>query len=506
MWLLALLACGTPPETVETAHPTLTPGRTLVDFGQVFAHTTATQWLKLENTGDAPLTLGAPTFLGGSAYFGASDIAGTVVPPGESRGVELTFDAPDESLPLSTVLSIPSDDPDGDVWIDVTGTPLPSSIYVSPTMHAFGDVGVGCDPSRTSTVRNTGATPITITSLAVGGAFVATADPALPWTLQPDQTSAFEVTFTPTEVGPFEATVDVVSDHGTVAQQYLSGAGADRASYTETFTVDGGAVDVIIPVQMPVDGGGAFATDTEPFVENFPDFLDRLDKLGVEYQIAVIVPQDGCSAANKPFLDWKMDRDTQMDIVEDSLNDPGWQHGLMVAMEAVSDLNTGPSGCNEGLLRDEARLAILGYTYVGENHPDAGWMMPVNKVLDAKDDEDDVTFYGIVEDLVGARGSFCGAGSHSFWSDAVDYTGGEWYRICDEVEEGFAGIADLLAGAQTVFPLAHPADASTISVTIDGTATTEWSYRTRDNSVELTGAAVGKEVVIAYDGELACPE
>lgn len=237
-------------------------------------------------------------------------------------------------------------------------------------------------------------------------------------------------------------------------------------------------------------------TDVETFEDGFPAFLDTLDALKVDYQIAVVMDNNGCVFGDDPFLSASMDRDTQLEIFAQQIDGHELAHGLVVAMEATKEDNSATGGCNEGLVREHARLAVMGYTFVGENHPDLGWSATIAPIIARKTDPDDVKIHGIVEDLRNG----CGWGSHSYWSEAVDTTGGVWYSICEDVPASLQKIAPLLAEANQDYVLANIPIPETITVTLNGTPLYDWDYNTTDNFVHLedTPDSTG-ELVIAYD-------
>lgn len=143
-------------------------------------------------------------------------------------------------------------------------------------------------------------------------------------------------------------------------------------------------MDVVIPIQAASTSSGTMQTDITPFRDGFPDFLDRLNDLEVNYQIAVVQESDGCVYGTRPFLSSAMSQDEQLSILDDQLDGSSIAHGLVVAMEATKTGPSAPGGCDEGLVRDTARLAVFGYTYVGENHPDYGWKATVDPIVKRK--------------------------------------------------------------------------------------------------------------------------
>jgi hypothetical protein len=513
MLLGLALGCGpVDTEVDDSVGPQLEAGRDLVDFGSVYANTTAVQWLKLKNTGDAALELGTASFLGGGEYFLVDDLNGTVLIPGDEKGLRIRFNAPDEKTPFHTVVAIPSNDPDGDLWVDIDATPLPNAIQMDPPILDFGENALSCTATQSGTVKNTGETPVSIGSLVADGpgfrVDVRTdTNGDLPWELQPGESKTFDVSFTPSDMGLYDGSVSMVDPSGvTLVEEYMIGQGSDHVHYTDQFTVDGGALDIMIPVQLPT-GTFPLATDPQPLIDAFPDFLSALDARGIEYQIAVLASDDGCIANGTPFMDWTMKREDQMDMLDDMLDvapGVGITHGLNLVDYAVKSTNTQPGGCNEFLFRDDAKLAIIGYTYVGYNHPRSGWLETVNQVQKIKEHPEDVTYYGVLEDIRAVRGASCGYGSGSLWMEAIDYTGGIWSRICDDPYSGFMDIAAAVGGAQTDFVLTHTPDPTTITVTIGGAAYTNFTYDAPTNSVVLGDTTYGKEILVNYDAAASC--
>ncbi|MCB0359111.1 MAG: choice-of-anchor D domain-containing protein, partial [Bdellovibrionales bacterium] len=88
-------------------------------------------------------------------------------------------------------------------------------LAVLPSSHNFGPVGVGLmGAPLTVELRNDSSGPIVVSSATISGTGAAafTATSALPVTLSPSQSAYVGVDFAPTAVGPYSASLDIVSD------------------------------------------------------------------------------------------------------------------------------------------------------------------------------------------------------------------------------------------------------------------------------------------------------
>ena len=106
------------------------------------------------------------------------------------------------------------------------------SIGVSPSTLSFGSLTVGTSSTSQSVIiSNQGASPLTLTGLTAGTAFVITSKPSLPLTLSPTQTASIGVTFRPTASGNFTGTLSITSDATTgTSSVSLSGTGTGTSA------------------------------------------------------------------------------------------------------------------------------------------------------------------------------------------------------------------------------------------------------------------------------------
>jgi hypothetical protein len=373
----------------------------------------------------------------------------------------------------------------------------PSSIVIDPQTaecpvdESFSLVNVGEDTAQITAITLSDETAFALDTLAdVNG--------PLPWTLASGESVDLSVSLVATSPGVVTAdlSVEVAEIAGTAASAVVSGELLETPTVTDEFEVDGGMIDIVIPLQVSGTGSGYY-TDPQPLIDAFPDTLDALDEAGVEYHVMVVTQSDGCATSEVPWFDQTWDREDQMALFEEQATVYGNAHGLVTSAEATLAENSAEGGCNEGLMREKAPLAVISYTYVGYNHPDMGWSV-VAAALQTRADE--VKIHGIVEDLYNG----CGMGSHSFWSDAIDLTGGVWNSICDPTDEGMRNIEPALIVAQRIYALSDTPVEDTVAVTVNGNGVT-FEYDATDNSVELADEPeLGDDVVITYDPVQTC--
>lgn len=112
-------------------------------------------------------------------------------------------------------------------------------IEVSPTEHDFGDVELGSTSTAISTITNLGYVPCVIYAvrLQAGGSsdFSITSAPPSGTILQYNESADVEIAFTPSALGYFSATLDVVWTNGGSGTEYvnLGGVGFEAGTSPE---------------------------------------------------------------------------------------------------------------------------------------------------------------------------------------------------------------------------------------------------------------------------------
>jgi hypothetical protein len=194
-----------------------------LDFGSASLGTkSAAEAITLTNTGQAPLTLATLT-LGGTAG-GDFALAGTcangaTVAPGGTCTMQLTF-APTAVGTRSGTLTVTSNAANGNPVVALSGSGVQYAISVNPAALSMqSPIGVMSTMAQ-AVITDSGASPITLTSIAITGPFSmqqgSNSCGAGPMDLTPGQSCSVYVAFQPAAAGA--ATGELVISSASLAE------------------------------------------------------------------------------------------------------------------------------------------------------------------------------------------------------------------------------------------------------------------------------------------------
>jgi len=226
----------------------LTPAA--VAFGNVRAGRTASQEVTLTNSGSVALTVSNLSFSGDdAALFTRGSVALPLsLAPGASQTVSVTF-SPTRVGNATAALTVMSDDPTkANIVVPMTGRGVSPSVALMPGSLEFGGQLVGkASAERTAELKNTGTSPLTVTTVAFAGpnaaSFSLANTPATPFTLAPGESRSLQVKLTAGAIADQEAVLNVVSDDATApqAQVRLGGVGLSTVLAVSPTHLDFGA-------------------------------------------------------------------------------------------------------------------------------------------------------------------------------------------------------------------------------------------------------------------------
>ena len=118
-----------------------------------------------------------------------------------------------------------------------SGSPV---FALNPLSHNFGEVNVGSTSATANfTLSNTGTAAGTVSSIAIAGAQAAEFSilnlPALPLTIDPNQSVSIQVVFNPTQAGMRNAVLQIATNNENLSAE-LSGTGKTVVAYNLPFT------------------------------------------------------------------------------------------------------------------------------------------------------------------------------------------------------------------------------------------------------------------------------
>lgn len=216
--IVALNGTGTatPQPAVSVSVNTLSFGATSV--GQK----SAAQAVTLTNSGVAPLTLASLTLAGSSVgdFALAGDCtSGATVAAGGTCTMQLSF-VPTAVGTRSATLTVASNAANGSPVITLSGSGVQFAIAVNPASVALQSTVGTMSASVQAVVTNSGASPITLSSITISGPFVMQPGSSScgegPMDLIPGQACSVYVAYMPVAAGPATGEVTIASASLTV--------------------------------------------------------------------------------------------------------------------------------------------------------------------------------------------------------------------------------------------------------------------------------------------------
>ena len=216
----------------------LAPAVTFVPAGPVaFASqtvntTSGTQTVTLTNSGTAALTISSISITGANpADFSQANNCPASLAVGASCSIQVSF-TPASVAGFSAAISVADNAPASpqSVALTGTGTAAPAPVVsLTPATIAFGSVASpGGSATQIATLKNTGNAALTITAIAITGANAAdfTQTNNCGASLAPGVSCQIQVTFTPSSVATFSATLAITDNAtGSPHTSALSGTG-----------------------------------------------------------------------------------------------------------------------------------------------------------------------------------------------------------------------------------------------------------------------------------------
>lgn len=204
-----------------------------ISFGSLTVETSATQTVKLSNTGTADLTISQANITGDG--FGMSGLtAPMTVAAGASMNFTVSFQ-PTTTGAASGSISITSNAGNSPLSIPLTGTGVAAvlTLSASPASVAFGNVTVGTTATQNDQITNTGNAAVDITTIsATGTGFSVTGGSNT--ILSPNQSVTVTVGFNPQTAGPASGSL-TVSSNALALNVSLSGSGTNGSSFQTSF-------------------------------------------------------------------------------------------------------------------------------------------------------------------------------------------------------------------------------------------------------------------------------
>lgn len=472
--LILLLASACTPDGVIKAGATSNQGAAAdievsppsVHFGALAIGERATDVVQISNVGDTSLDLYAIQVAESSAFTIEGDLEGASLAPGEA--VELALSYGPLGITDDGVLQIASsDEADPLVTVDLMGAGLIPQLAISPDPTTFGELVTICERTQTVTVTNVGAAPATISELAVLGAgFALSETSALPVVLEVDERMDLDLTFSSDTPGDFDGQLFVRSDEPS------SPRGVDLVaevvpSVEETDEFYQGPFDST-DLMFYIDRSCSMYDDAELLAESFSLIVDALYDTAFDYQVIVATGDNGCY--NEAIFTPETD-EAESRFLDAVFGPEGtWtEAGLTIALAALEATREG--GCNEGWLRPGAKTNLVLVSDEPEQSA-RGEDYYLERILELAPTT-------TITSIAGPVPSGCASAEPGYGYDvAAEATGGALLSLCDGDWASWSGyLGETALGEETdTFVLDEEPILSTLTVTLNGEANTDWAY------------------------------
>jgi hypothetical protein len=465
-----------------------------LDFGQVevIDGLTQVQLVTISNVGEGDLHIQELSLQDPGTPFDFSALGSVLLAPGEITELQVSFD-PGASGLVGTTLLIDSDDPLLPVaTVSLLGEGIAPAIEVTPESYDFGTAWVGCENQLELTVTNVGSAELVVedfgyftgsNELLFGGVEDSNgSEPGL-LSLEPEEFQEIYVSYEP---------IDDLEDIGYLA---IDSNDPDRptvqvsqwgngAAYGDQLDVFEQPIQGMSDILFVVDKSGSMTTDLANVIANFGVFVSTMVNLDSDFHVAFVVRDDGCINGSDLFIDGTFSESGAVATVSAMIEAPAGgntERGFTLAEAALAE--AGPGGCNEGFLREDAELHIVGVSDEPEQSANP-WSTYVTLFQGYKRNPDDVVIHAVGGDYP----SGCGDNqAYTGFYEATVATGGQFLSICaSDWASHLAALAEASSALLDSFALTTDPVPETIRVRVDGvTHTLGWSYDEASNSVKF---------------------
>ncbi len=482
------------PPLNETAVPDIvvTPGE--ANFGQaaVTEGGEHVQVVEIANAGDADLHIQGIELDNQDAPFTISNIQSVLVTPQGVTQFEVSYSPTTATTSEATVL-IDSDDPDTPVaQVRLLGEGLAPVIEVDPASYDFGTVWVGCEAELPITISNAGNADLVVydfeyntgsNDLLFGQVEDQNGEQEEGvLTLPPSDQEEVYVSYLPLDEYDDVAYLKVVSNDPLTPEVQVSqeGAALYYGSNLDVFEQPiQGSTDII----FAADKSGSMSDNNANVANNFGVFVETMAGLDADFHVAVTVQDSGCINGSNVWIDNSFSESEAVAAVQEMFNGNAGnntERAFMLMEACLAESGTG--GCNEGLVRDDAALNLIGVSDEPEQSSNNyGYYIALFQSY--KNDPDDLVIHAIGGDYP----SGCGGTAQAYTGmyEATVATGGEFLSICatdwashlETLAEGSAAVLDSFALSATPVP-------ETLVVRVDGVQSAlGWAYQEDINSV-----------------------
>jgi hypothetical protein len=378
----------------------------------------------------------------------------------------------------------------------------------------FGELPLGCERSVEVYATNVGTAGLEIRGIDLGDAYDQlvwqATDEDYPWEIAPSDRQLLGrlVLQGGAEIGQgVIGTLTIRSDDAQDPEIEVGVEGSVVGTMvSELFSAGFRDMDIL----LTLDRSGSMADEMSYLTAAIPDLVDALNSTGISFRLLGASEIDGCFSSTAAWIDNSFSGSAAQGLFEVMVSgqpaaDVASQ-GLLRAENALSEEAQGAGGCNEGFLRQDAMLHVVGMSDQADTSPGD----PTDYAqaqIDRKKFPNEAVYHGIGAELD------CGeAQAYEGFLEAASLTQGHWVSFCDG--DWWDGLQGLLYGMinradRTTFVLDQDPITASIAVGVGGESlsTSEWSFDEEIGAVVLSRdvtPAAGTDVRIEFYPQPVC--
>jgi len=209
--------------TGTAASVTLSASPTSVSFSGITVGSSGSKTVTIANTGNTNLTI-AQLSVNAKDFSATGITTPHTLGAGQSAALNVSF-KPSASEQISGNITVTSSQ-GATAVIPVNGGGVQAGLTATPSSVSFGNVTVGVPNSQTIQLTNSGTGVLTISQVSASGPGYSTSALNLPLSLNPNQSTTFNVKFAPASAGSASGRVSIVTNApNSPAVIALSGSG-----------------------------------------------------------------------------------------------------------------------------------------------------------------------------------------------------------------------------------------------------------------------------------------
>jgi hypothetical protein len=372
-------------------------------------------------------------------------------------------------------------------------------IEITPIRTGPYDLKPGCVSSGKFIVRNVGLGDLIVDSAdayaSVPADAIVTIDPLpFPRTLNYLESFVMEIDVEATDETEDDIIAVVKSNDPdeAIAQSNLNFLASPGPKNIEEFDVD---EQKRADILLVVDNSGSMGEEQTALSLNAERFINELDSLAVDYQIAVITTDRHNFVG--PVIK-SSDADPAMMLTSQVIvgtYGSGTEKGILMASLAMS--TGGQATVSSGFIRNDSTLAIV---WISDEMDNSGGVTSTwaTEFWSKKSSPGEVSVWSIIGDL--PYGCYTADPGYGY-NELTMAMGGDWSSICSsDWGTPLAAVAQSV-GVDTSFELAGQPIATTIRVWINGVESYDWVYVVADNAVSFNPGHLpipGDHILVEY--------